>query len=143
SDWIASAQLAPESVQGGTLNTSYWRRLSDKVSAGADLNLQFAPELGGPGGLMGGGMQKEGMTTIGAKYEFRASNLRAQLDSKGRLSCLLEKTILPAVRVSFAGEIDHFKQQAKVGLAVTVEAMSEELMEQSEKGTVQQPSPPF
>ena len=108
-DWVASAQFSPESAQGSMLNTSYWRRLTDKVSAGADLNLQFAPGLGGAAGLMGGGLQKEGTTTVGAKYDFRTSNLKAQLDSKGRLSCLLEKSILPAVRVTFAGEMDHLK----------------------------------
>ena len=108
-DWIATLKMEAEGPQGAGINTSYWRKLTDKVSAGADLNLQFAPGLGGRGGLMGGGAQKEGTATAGAKYEFTASTFRTQLDSKGRLSCLLEKSILPAVRVTFAGEMDHFK----------------------------------
>lgn len=105
SDWIASGQILQAQ---GAINTSYWRRLTDKVEAGVDLNLQFAPGIGG-GGLMGGGMRKEGTTIVGAKYDFRASTFRAQLDSSGRLSCLLEKRVLPPVLVSFAGEMDHFK----------------------------------
>ncbi|PBP23902.1 hypothetical protein BUE80_DR005217 [Diplocarpon rosae] len=48
SDWIASAQLAA----GGALSTSYWRKLTDKVEAGVDLNLQFAGLSGA--GMMGG-----------------------------------------------------------------------------------------
>lgn len=104
SDWIASAQLQAQ----GALNTSYWRRLTEKVEAGVDLNLQFAPGTGG-GGLMGSGVRKEGITTVGAKYDFRTSSFRAQLDSTGKLSCLLEKRVLPPVQVTFAGEMDHFK----------------------------------
>ena len=104
SDWIASAQLQAQ----GALNTSYWRRLTDKVEAGVDLNLQVAPSMGG-GGMMGPGSRKEGTTTVGAKYDFRTSTFRAQLDSTGKLSCLLEKRVLPPVQVTFAGEMDHFK----------------------------------
>ncbi len=104
SDWIASAQLAEQ----GVLSTSYWKKLTDKVEAGVDLNLQFAPGLG-QGGLMGPGSRKEGSTTIGAKYDFRTSVFRAQIDSSGKLSCLYEKRILPPVQLTFAGEMDHSK----------------------------------
>ena len=103
-DWIASAQLAE---QGG-INTSYWKRLTDRVEAGVDLNLQFAPGMG-PGGLMSGGLRKEATTTIGAKYDFKTSSFRAQVDSSGKLSCLYEKRVLPPVQITFAGEMDHFK----------------------------------
>ena len=105
SDWVASAQVLQAQ---SAINTSYWRRLTDKVEAGVDLNLQFMPGMGG-GGLMGGGMRREGTTTVGAKYDFRTSTFRAQLDSSGRLSCLLEKRVLPPVQITFAGEMDHFK----------------------------------
>ena len=58
---------------------------------------------------MGGGGRKEGTTTVGAKYDFRASTFRAQVDSTGKLSCLLEKRVLPPIQLVFAGEMDHFK----------------------------------
>ena len=105
SDWIASAQLQAQ----GALSTTYWRKLTDKVEVGAELNLQFKP--GGAGGspLMGGEMGKEGTATLGAKYDFRASTFRAQADSAGRLSALLEKRVLPFVQVTIAGELDHLK----------------------------------
>ena len=103
-DWIGTAQLTGQ----GALSTSYWRKLTEQVQAGVDLNLQFAPGLGG-GGLMGSGARKEGTTTVGAKYDFRTSTFRAQLDSTGKLSCLLEKRVLPPIQISFAGEMDHFK----------------------------------
>lgn len=104
SDWIASAQVAEQ----GSINTSYWKKLTEKVEAGVDLNLQFAPGMG-QGGLFGSGVRKEGTTTIGAKYDFRTSSFRAQVDSTGKLSCLYEKRVLPPVQLTFAGEMDHFK----------------------------------
>lgn len=104
SDWIASAQLQAQ----GALSTSYWRKLSDRVEVGADLNLRVQPSMAATRGLMGG-FRKEGVATLGAKYDFRASTFRAQVDSSGRLSALLEKRILPIVQVTFAGELDHFK----------------------------------
>ena len=104
-DWIATAQLQPQ----GAISTSYWRKLTEKVEAGVDLNLQIATGMGGGGGLMGGGGRKEGTTTVGAKYDFRASTFRAQVDSTGKLSCLLEKRVLPPIQLVFAGEMDHFK----------------------------------
>lgn len=100
-DWVASTQLHPAQ---GALNATYWRRISEKVQAGVDMTLQVAP---GPGGLMAGGLQKEGITTVGAKYDFRMSTFRAQVDSKGKLSCLLEKRVAPPVMMSFGCDIDH------------------------------------
>jgi mitochondrial import receptor subunit TOM40 len=101
-DWMASAQiLAQGGVQG-----SYWRRLSDKVEAGADVNLTFAG-LSGAG--MMGGMRKDGNATLGIKYDFKMSNYRAQVDSQGKLGCVLEKAVAPAVRVTFAGDMDYVK----------------------------------
>ncbi|PGG97873.1 mitochondrial import receptor subunit TOM40 [Blastomyces parvus] len=135
-DWIASAQLQAQ----GAINASYWKKLSDKVEAGVDMNLQFAPS---PTGMMGD-IRKEGTTTLGAKYEFRASTFRAQIDSAGKLSCLLEKRVAMPISLTFAGEIDQVNQQAKIGLAVSFEMASEELMEQQESGEMPNvPSPPF
>ncbi|KAG6109382.1 translocase of outer mitochondrial membrane [Claviceps humidiphila] len=138
-EWVATAQLQ---AAMGTLNTSYWRRLSDKVQAGVDLSLGLVPS---PGGLMGGGMQKEGVTTFGAKYDFRTSSFRAQVDSKGKMSCLLEKRVAPPVMMTFAADIDHFTQQAKLGLGVSIEAAPEELQEQQEAmgGAQSPPNIPF
>jgi len=102
-DWIASAQLL---AQGG-VQTSYWKRLSDKVEAGVDINLQFLG-LSGQQSMMGG-PENEGTTTLGAKYDFRTSTFRGQVDSKGKVSCVLDKRISPPVMVTFAGELDHAK----------------------------------
>jgi mitochondrial import receptor subunit TOM40 len=135
-DWVATAQLQ---AAMGTLNTSFWRRLSDKVQAGVDMSLGLVPSAGG---MMGGGLQKEGVTTIGAKYDFRMSTFRAQVDSKGKLSCLLEKRVAPPVMMTFAADIDHFTQSAKLGLGVSIEAAPEELQDQQEAAGGVPPTPP-
>jgi mitochondrial import receptor subunit TOM40 len=103
SDWIASAQLQAQ----GAISTTYWRKLTDKVEAGVELNLQFAGLSGA--GMMGGPTRNEGVTTVGAKYDFRMSTFRAQVDSTGKLSCLLEKRVAPPVQLTFAAEMDQFK----------------------------------
>lgn len=103
-DWIASAQLMP----AGGLQTSYWKRLSQQLETGVDLNLQIAGMGAAQGGMMGG-VRKEGVATFGAKYDFRASSFRAQVDSAGKLGVLLEKRVVPMVQITFAGELDHAK----------------------------------
>ncbi|KAI1099867.1 eukaryotic porin/Tom40 [Jackrogersella minutella] len=136
-DWVATAQLHAQ----GALNMTYWRKLSDKVQAGADMTLQVAP---GPGGLMGGALQKEGVTSVGVKYDFRMSTFRAQLDSKGKLGCILEKRVAPPVMMSFCADVDHYTQSAKVGLGISIEAGGEELQEQQETlGAQASPNIPF
>ncbi|KAK3703922.1 translocase of outer mitochondrial membrane [Vermiconidia calcicola] len=134
-DWIGSLQLL---TQGG-LQGTYWRRLTDKVETGVDVNLQFAG-LSGANAMLGGA-RKEGVATLGAKYEFSRSIFRAQVDSQGKIGCLLDKMVAPPVRVTFAGEMDHSKNSAKIGLAVSIEASGEDLMEQQDK--VSPASPPF
>ncbi|KAL2262824.1 hypothetical protein VTK26DRAFT_9345 [Humicola hyalothermophila] len=120
-NFIASAQLQAQ----GALNASYWQRLSDKVQAGVDMTLSVSPAA-----AMMGGPTKEGITTFGAKYDFRMSTFRAQIDSKGKLSCLLEKRIAAPVMMTFAADVDHATQQAKIGVGISIEAGGEELQDQ-------------
>ncbi|KNG85833.1 import receptor subunit tom-40 [Aspergillus nomiae NRRL 13137] len=134
-DWIASAQLQAQ----GVFTASYWKKLSERVEAGVDMNLQFAPNAAA---AMMGGPSRDGTTAIGAKYDFRASTFRAQVDSAGKVSCLLEKRIAMPISLTFAGEIDQAKQSAKLGLAVSLEIAGEELMEQQEKIEAQGMVPP-
>lgn len=100
-DWVATAQLQPQ----GAINATFWRRLAENVQAGVDMTLQLVPSPAA--GLMGGGLQKEGVTAFGAKYDFRMSTFRAQLDSKGKLGILLEKRVAAPVMMTFAADVDH------------------------------------
>ena len=142
-DWAATAQIQPH----GTINTTFWRRLTENVQAGIDTTLSLVPS---PVGLMGGGgLTKEGVTTFGAKYDFHMSTFRAQIDTHGKLGVVLEKRVAAPVTMTFAADVDHAtvsipsidscqvpglpncdtntqQQQAKVGLGVSVEAGGEE-----------------
>ena len=92
-DWIASAQLQPS----GALQATYWQKLGDKVEAAADLHLVNAPQ------------RRDAVATLGLKYDLRMSTFRAQLDSTGKVSALLEQRFAPTFAFLVSGEIDHFK----------------------------------
>ncbi|KAJ7285819.1 eukaryotic porin-domain-containing protein [Mycena rebaudengoi] len=107
-NWIATAQ-----TQGlGVLQATYWHKLSEKVEVAADLQLIALPA------------RREAITTIGAKYELRLAAFRAQIDSTGKVSALLEQRFTPTFSFLISGEIDHFKNAAKVGVGVMIESSS-------------------
>jgi len=133
---VASAQLQGQ----GAVQATYYKKVGERVEAGVESQLTLGAPTRGGGGMMGGGMRKEGLTTIGAKYDFRNSTMRAQVDTTGKLSCLLEKRVAPLVTLTFSGEMDHFKNQAKVGLSVSIENAGDESMDQQPQSA---PSIPF
>ncbi|KAI5854928.1 eukaryotic porin/Tom40 [Tricharina praecox] len=144
-DWVASMQFQGQ----GALQATFYKKIADRVEAGVDCQLTFAGGMarGGGGGMMGG-VRREGITTLGVKYDFRNSTFRAQVDSQGKLSCLLEKRVAPAVTLTFSADMDHGKNAAKVGLGVSVEAAPEDLMEMQERAAAagevpSTPSMPF
>ncbi|EPE05665.1 mitochondrial import receptor subunit tom40 [Ophiostoma piceae UAMH 11346] len=120
-DWVATAQIQPQ----GTINTTFWRRLAENVQAGIDTTLSLVPNPAAA--MMGGGLTKEGVTAFGAKYDFRMSTFRAQIDTRGKLGVLLEKRVAAPVMMTFAADVDHATQQAKIGLGVSIEAGGEEI----------------
>jgi mitochondrial import receptor subunit TOM40 len=134
-DWIAAAQLQ---AQGAVL-ASFWRRVTDKVEAGIETSIAVGGNQQAL--MMGHAPSIEASTTIGAKYEFRQSVFRGQIDSAGKVSCLLERRVLPVVSVIFAGEIDHSKSTARLGLGLQFEAGGEEAMQQADPTA--QPHPPM
>ena len=107
-NWIATAQFQP----AGILQATYWQKLSEKVEVAADLQLIAAPA------------RRDAIATLGAKYDLRLSTFRAQVDSTGKVSALLEQRFTPAFAFLVAGEIDHFKNAAKVGVGVMIESTS-------------------
>jgi|SRR5882762_3155577 mitochondrial import receptor subunit TOM40 len=92
-DWIATAQLQPS----GILQATYWQKLSEKVEVAADLQVIAAPT------------RRDAIATLGAKYDLRMSTFRAQVDSAGKVSALLEQRFAPTLAFLLSGEIDHFK----------------------------------
>jgi mitochondrial import receptor subunit TOM40 len=91
--WIATAQIQPS----GIVQATYWQKLGEKVEAAADLQLVAAPA------------RRDAIATLGLKYDLRMSTFRAQLDSTGKISALLEQRFAPTFAFLVSGEIDHFK----------------------------------
>ncbi|PVH15796.1 uncharacterized protein CXQ87_003651 [Candidozyma duobushaemuli] len=131
-DWIATAQ-----VQGqGALVGTFWRKVSENVQAG--LETQIAAGMRPVSTPFGAQLEPvvEGITTLGAKYEYRTAVFRGQVDTTGKTSVFLEKKIMPMLSVMFAGEIDHFKQSSKVGAGLQVETAGNEQIFLMQNGMV-------
>ncbi|OBZ69074.1 Mitochondrial import receptor subunit TOM40 [Grifola frondosa] len=105
-NWIATAQVQP----AGIVQATYWQKLSEKLDVAADLQLMAMPQ------------RRDALATLGAKYDLRMATFRAQLDSTGKVSALLEQRFAPTFAFLVSGEIDHFKNAAKVGVGVMIES---------------------
>jgi mitochondrial import receptor subunit TOM40 len=93
--WIATAQAQPAT---GIVQATYYHRLGEKVDVAADLQMMAQP-----------GGRRDALATLGAKWDLRMSTFRAQVDSSGKVSALLEQRFSPEFTFVVAGEIDHFK----------------------------------
>jgi hypothetical protein len=92
-DWIATMHLQP----AGLLQATYWHKLSEKVEAAADLQLIAHPT------------RRDAIATLGVKYDLRMATFRAQVDSTGKVTALLEQRFLPTFLFMVSGEIDHYQ----------------------------------
>jgi mitochondrial import receptor subunit TOM40 len=134
-NWIASAQLHAQ----GSLIASFWRKVSDRVEAGLETQIAASmkpvtdPLMGTPVGFE---PVVEGQTTIGAKYEYRQSVFRGQIDSTGKVSAFMEKRVLPTVSILFSGEIDHSKNSSRLGLGLQFESAGNEQLMLMQQGLV-------
>ncbi|AOA64561.1 TOM (translocase of outer membrane) complex component [Komagataella phaffii CBS 7435] len=141
-NWIATAQLQAQ----GSLSTSFWRKVTENVEAGIETNLQATmkpltdPIMGAPVGFQ---PVIEGTTTLGAKYEFRQSVFRGQIDSQGKVACFLEKRILPTVSILFSGELNHFDNTSKLGLGLQLESAGSEELMKMQQGLIDQNGNPI
>ncbi|GME73610.1 unnamed protein product [Ambrosiozyma monospora] len=68
-------------------------------------------------------------TSIGAKYEYRQSVYRGQINSNGEVAFLLEHRVLPTLGLLVSASMDHVKNTCKLGAGLQVDvAGSEEVM---------------
>ncbi|KAF5315857.1 hypothetical protein D9611_004702 [Ephemerocybe angulata] len=107
-NWIATAQVQPSGIATAT----YWQKLSERVEVAADLQVIATPA------------RRDAIATLGAKYDLRTASFKTQIDSTGKVSALLEQRFTPTFSFLVAGEIDHFKNAAKVGVGVMIEGTS-------------------
>ncbi|OLY82114.1 putative mitochondrial import receptor subunit tom40 [Smittium mucronatum] len=104
--WVAQTQGA------SVLTTSYWRKISPKCDAAAELQLVNLPAQG----------RRDGVVSVGAKYEFNTATYRAQIDNNFKVSMLLEEKIAPGFSFLLSGEMDHMKGENKIGFGLQLES---------------------
>jgi len=129
--WTSDARdaIATMQLQGqGVAQLTYWQKLADNVSTAADLQVITA------------GGRRDAQATLGAKWDFRMATYRAQVDSTGKISSLLETRLAPTLALTFGGEIDHFKSAAKFGVGISLESAGGDLA--SLDPNAPQPTPP-
>ncbi|KAJ2719943.1 translocase of outer mitochondrial membrane [Coemansia sp. Benny D115] len=107
-DRVWSAQTQGSNM----LTTSFWRKVSDKCDAGAELNVINVPSQG----------RREASCSVAVKYEFAAATFRAMADNFGKVSMLLEEKIAPGFSFMLAGELDHLKGENKFGVGINLES---------------------
>ncbi|KAF7999338.1 import receptor subunit TOM40 [Metschnikowia aff. pulcherrima] len=134
-NWIATAQVQAQGALVGT----FWRKVSDKVEAGLETQLAASVRpvtdslMGTP---IGYEPVVEGQTTLGAKYEYRQSVFRGQIDTLGKVGVFMEKRVLPTVSILFAGEIDHSKNASRLGVGLQFESAGNEQLMLMQQGLV-------
>ncbi|KAJ2083419.1 translocase of outer mitochondrial membrane [Coemansia sp. RSA 988] len=104
--WVAQTQGV------NMLTMSYWRKISEKCEAAAELQAISAPSYG----------RREASCSVGVKYEFAASTVRAMADSFGKVSMLLEEKIAPGFSFLISGELDHLKGENKFGVGLNLQS---------------------
>lgn len=95
--------------QASLLQASYWRRVGGRVEVGSELHAS----------LFG---KRDAVTTIGCRIDFRQALLRAQLETTGKVSLVLEEKLAPGFSLLLCGEIDHLRDASKFGLGINMES---------------------
>lgn len=134
-NWIFSGQLLAQ----GALIASFYRKVTDKVEAGVETQVTASMRpvtdnlMGTPIGFE---PVIEGQTTVGAKYEYRQSIYRGQIDSNGKVGVFMEKRVLPTISVLFSGEIDHAKNNSRIGVGLQFESAGNEQIMMMQQGLI-------
>jgi mitochondrial import receptor subunit TOM40 len=107
---IADPVLTATVQAPGAVHLSYVHPISSKVELASELQVVASPR------------GREGVASIAAKYDFRQSTFRTQLDTNGKIASVLEQKMGP-IAFLLAGEIDHAKGASRFGFGVTIETM--------------------
>lgn len=133
-DWIASAQLQAQ----GAVVGSFWRKVAPNLEAGLETTIQASAQPVMSESMMMPTLQTtiEANTVLGAKYEFRQSIYRGQLESNGDVSFMLEHRILPTIGLVFNGSINQFKNTSKLGCGIQIETAGDEQIMMMQNGMI-------
>ncbi len=124
-NWVATTQIRDH----GEMTMTFWKKVSENFGAGVETNL--AGEIKtvvaeGPGLVEGQPIYydiiSKGKTSIAARYDFRQSLLKTQIDSKGKVGVFFETKVSGTGRFLFCGELDHKNNSANIGLGIRFES---------------------
>jgi len=113
-DSILTLEL-PAAQQG--IQASYWQYLGERVEAGAELTV--GPDMEKPGSGV-----KQGLATVGLKFDYRMATYRGQVSSDGKISAHLEQRLNPLMSLQLCGEIDQLRNTSKFGVGISLEGTS-------------------
>ncbi|KAI3636426.1 hypothetical protein MIR68_005778 [Amoeboaphelidium protococcarum] len=96
--------------QLGIMQATYFQKISEQVELGADLQVVNLNE-----------QQRESVCTLGAKWDFRAASVRAQVDTTGRVATFMEQRLGPGFSFLMSADLNHSKGTSKFGLGLQLE----------------------
>ena len=96
-------------AQIGVLQSSYWHKVNEQIELGTELQYLAVQN------------RREATCSLGAKWEFRQAAFRAQVDTAGRVTAVLEEKLAPGFSLMFTGDIDHLKGTSKFGMGMQLE----------------------
>eukprot|EP00301_Raphidiophrys_heterophryoidea_P010133 c15180_g1_i1.p1 GENE.c15180_g1_i1~~c15180_g1_i1.p1 ORF type:complete len:314 (-),score=76.29 c15180_g1_i1:111-971(-) len=90
----------------GMLSMTYMRKASARVGLASCLQLNLT----------------NGQTFVEGGYSFnlRQANVKARVDSRGTIGCVVEEKIVPGFTFLMSGEVDYSKQDYKFGFGVNI-----------------------
>lgn len=103
----------------GLLNSSYWRRINQRLEIGSELQMLLTPSTARAPG------RREGIAFVGFKLDTVYATIRAMVSSHGQVSAVVEEKIAPGLSLQLCGELDYSRGaggSGRVGLGFTLEA---------------------
>lgn len=92
----------------GAVSLSYHQKVNEQISIASEFEAALT------------GTQRDSFFQTGVKFDLRAATMRAQIDTLGRVTAVLEEKLTPAFSVLLCGEIDHFKSSSRFGVGINV-----------------------
>ena len=95
--------------QGALLQASYHHRVNEKI----DMATDWQAILAGP--------RADSVCTVGARFDLRQAQIRAQLDTTGKVGLHYEERLFPGFSLLLSGELDHAHGGSRWGVGVNLE----------------------
>jgi mitochondrial import receptor subunit TOM40 len=103
--------LSPSS---GLIQTSYWKKINQRLEVATEVQLLADPASG----------RREGIAMLGWKLDTLFASIRSSIDTQGRISTVLEERIAPGISLQLSADMNYGKSlggEGKVGIGFTME----------------------